>query len=842
MPLPELLAGPILRRVEKRQVSVWLAFSESFHVTLKIWEGDNIKHEGTVANQPAGALATGEAPSLQIGTRLFVALVTATVDVPGMIPGKVYSYNILLRSADAPDSDHDLRSLKMLEDGDVDGRPQLALGYKKNILPSFTLPADAPEKLIVAQGSCRKMHGNGDDALSYLDKLIEDNLAPPLNENDPFLRPQQLFLTGDQIYADDVPGALLNYAGNTGGVELVGQETVQIRKNNSDPIQTVEADIVNFPVFLRQNLMNEYAGFSSTDADCHLITFEEFCAVYLNYWNVRAWNEEFIAKVKKIKADPDKLEEVATSLLDSTSADDDPTILTVILDSRNITETAGYVFTDELKATLDDTDKRKKWLDKRRQELKGQLRNIVRFFETLPKASRVLANIPTYMMFDDHEITDDWYITKHWNNEVLSKPLGRDIIRNGLMAYAVFQDWGNAPNEYAPTDDADTPRKRLQALIGEYGDRIAHQTRLDSLRADVLEPLERLLGMGTSPGDMKWHYKVPSGPADTYVLDTRTRREYTSLNAAPGLLLEAALREQTPDSLSGTPPFTLVISPAPVLGLASFEELVQPAAAAFHGFKSGSGVVDGLLEYDFEAWGFNTAAFERLLDRLNILQKVILLSGDVHYGFSSVLDYWKGTATAPTSRIVQLTSSSLKNVRFDNVHILQSGMVQRILTGFGGKLEKLGWKDKILTTNGYVSPRNRARLRRKTAVVPVAGWTAGSTVNTPADFRWRLQFGSDETPRVPAISEINPADGNGTKETYKKIVSRHQDEFTSGITRRVIWPSNLSLIRFEGTGAGLKVKHEFLYREAKGNTVNTHTKHVIPLVAAGDDATAPALP
>lgn len=860
MPLLELLAGPILRRVEKRQVSVWLAFSENFHVTLKIWEGSDIKHANAVGNQPPGALATGEAPSLQIGARLFVALVTATVDVPGLNPAKVYSYNILLRSAGAPEPDHDLRSLKMLENGTVEDRKQLALGYKKDILPTFILPADSAEKLIIAQGSCRKMHGDGDDALAYLDKVIEDNLVPPVDETKPFLRPQQLFLTGDQIYADDVPGALLKYAGNTGGVELVGHETVQIRKNNSGPVKTVGADIVNFPIFLRQHVLNEYAGFTSTSASCHLIAFEEFCAVYLNYWNIRAWNDEFIGKLKKIKPDADQpenaeeLKKAATSLLDSDDPDDDPTILSVILDENHIRKTTEFIFDEELEKIFDPEhpNNKKKWLAEKRQKLINELRNIVKFYEALPKVSRVLANIPSYMMFDDHEITDDWYITKRWRNQVFSKPLGRDIIRNGLMAYAIFQDWGNVPLEYTPAEGADTPRKRLQALISEYGTHIANHPiptpgDLSSLRTDILDPLENLFGMGAASGDIKWHYNVPSGPAVTYVLDTRTRREYASLNAAPGLVPEAALREQTPDSLSGTPPFSIIISPVPVLGLSSFEELIQPGASAAIGLKSkgdNPGIIGGLLEFDYEAWGFNTAAFERLLERLNILQKVIILSGDVHYGFSSMLDYWKGTSATPTARIIQLTSSALKNMWFANVHILRSGMVQRILTGFNGKLEKVGWKDKVLTTNGFVSGRNRARLRRKTAVVPVEGWNPGSTVNLPPDFRWRLRISSDERPEFesPAFTEINLVNNDVTKEIYKQITTRHQEAFKSGLTRRVIWPSNLSLIRFEGVGDDMKVRHEFMYKNESDNKIKAHTQHVIPLKAAGNENTAPALP
>jgi phosphodiesterase/alkaline phosphatase D-like protein len=33
-------------------------------------------------------------------------------------------------------------------------------------------------------------------------------------------------------------------------------------------------------------------------------------------------------------------------------------------------------------------------------------------YHVLPKVRRVLANIPTYMIFDDHDITDDWNITE----------------------------------------------------------------------------------------------------------------------------------------------------------------------------------------------------------------------------------------------------------------------------------------------------------------------------------------------------------------------------------------------------------------------------------------------
>ena len=39
MTLPLVLAGPILRRVEPTQASVWIALSKSARIGLQVWEG-----------------------------------------------------------------------------------------------------------------------------------------------------------------------------------------------------------------------------------------------------------------------------------------------------------------------------------------------------------------------------------------------------------------------------------------------------------------------------------------------------------------------------------------------------------------------------------------------------------------------------------------------------------------------------------------------------------------------------------------------------------------------------------------------------------------------------------
>ena len=52
------------------------------------------------------------------------------------------------------------------------------------------------------------------------------------------------------------------------------------------------------------------------------------------------------------------------------------------------------------------------------------------------------------MIFDDHDVTDDWNLGRAWRDRVFTAPLGRRIIMSALVAYVVFQDWGNDPKRY----------------------------------------------------------------------------------------------------------------------------------------------------------------------------------------------------------------------------------------------------------------------------------------------------------------------------------------------------------------------------------------------------------
>src|SRR5438552_19014300 len=95
--LPLLLAGPIVRRVTARSVSVWVALSEEADVTLSLWD------QAIVAGAEDGvfvptdpALHSASRHTIRIGSKLHFAVVTVDISPPAvaLLPGKLSSYNV----------------------------------------------------------------------------------------------------------------------------------------------------------------------------------------------------------------------------------------------------------------------------------------------------------------------------------------------------------------------------------------------------------------------------------------------------------------------------------------------------------------------------------------------------------------------------------------------------------------------------------------------------------------------------------------------------------------------------------------------------------------------------
>lgn len=235
------------------------------------------------------------------------------------------------------------------------------------------------------------------------------------------------------------------------------------------------------------------------------------------------------------------------------------------------------------------------------------------FTKTLPKVRRLMANVPTYMIFDDHDVTDDWNLDLKWREAVYRARLGKRIIANALMAYWLCQGYGNDPDAFAPQ-----VTKELAQLIEKhttsYADAEERFWKIDS-----------------------WEFATPTTPF-VYFLDTRTQRGARddppgTQKGAPAYLksrkswkatvsrLAALLQRQGPSV-----PLVLV-SAAPVFGFRWVEALQSFVSFIFGAYK-----------YDFENWAANEGHFAHFLTLL-AGRNVVVLSGDVHYGFSSTVRY-----------------------------------------------------------------------------------------------------------------------------------------------------------------------------------------------------------
>ena len=158
------------------------------------------------------------------------------------------------------------------------------------------------------------------------------------------------------------------------------------------------------------------------------------------------------------------------------------------------------------------------------------------FTRTLPKVRRALANVPTYMVFDDHEVTDDWNLNREWCARVYDEgnALGRRLVQNALTACAIFQAWGSAPERFV----AGQPGAAIStAAAGWYGGSAPDQvSKSQALQQRLRVPLYRngaLVPPGAGdPAPLAWHFQLAGPGFEVLALDTRTQRAFPG--RAPG--------------------------------------------------------------------------------------------------------------------------------------------------------------------------------------------------------------------------------------------------------------------------------------------------------------------
>ncbi|WP_293748456.1 alkaline phosphatase family protein [uncultured Paraglaciecola sp.] len=545
MQLPTILAGPIVRRANAKQVCFWLITNQAYNFSAKLFgqQEPMIWFDAELDDQ--------QLCQVQVGTQAFVNLLTLepNSDIPC---GSRVSYDISL---------HD-------KDGGKNLLSELlpTLLYPGQSFPSFVIRRQIGQML---HGSCRKPHHDSGDGLVIVDQQIELGLTGQSKS------PDLLMMSGDQVYTDDVAGPTLVAIKQT--IEKLGlfHEDLQGATISSSK------DLFEHPhcFYQRPELLpddpttaNTYSQFfaakrkpifTSVNASNHLISFAEVMAMYILTWSPEMWQRVNISD----EAIPDRFK-------------------TKFAEEQVIVEN---------------------------------------FVAGLVKVRRALAHVRVYMIFDDHDVTDDWNLTRGWEEAVYGNLFAKRIVGNALLGYWLCQGWGNDPTKLQP----------LFKSCSEFFTKNGIQQH-DLLVQQILDWEH-------------WHYCLETLPK-LVVLDTRTQRwrSESSLSKPSGLMDWEALCELQQELIGQEA--VIMVSAAPIFGV----KLIETIQRVFTFFGKA-------LTVDAENWMAHKGTASVML---NIFRNrktppnFVILSGDVHYSFVYDITL-RFRHNSPN--ITQITSSGIKN-------------------------------------------------------------------------------------------------------------------------------------------------------------------------------------
>jgi hypothetical protein len=340
----------------------------------------------------------------------------------------------------------------------------------------------------------------------------------------------------------------------------------------------------------------------------------------------------------------------------------------------------------------------------------------------------LLSTLPSAMIFDDHDIRDDWNTSWSWKHAMEQTSWWHDRIVGGLASYWVYQHLGNM----GPDDRAADPL--WQRIVSHHGpDELDITSELDELadRADQV------------PESYRWSYSRDfDTQARLIVVDSRAARvldpdNRSILDEDEMAWLDAKMRGGFDHLLIGTSlPFLL----AP--GLHHGEALSEALAEGAWGrlvAKVGERLRQGA---DMEHWaafqqGFRDVA-GMVLDvaageRGRAPRTITFLSGDVHHSYVARARP-AGNRRQVSSEIVQAVCSPIRNPLPRIMHAVTSGAARKPVGRFARVLSRLGkvpasplvWR----LSHGPWYDNNLAILELRNSGLRL-WWTAGEVVDRP---------------------------------------------------------------------------------------------------------------
>ena len=292
-----------------------------------------------------------------------------------------------------------------------------------------------------------------------------------------------------------------------------------------------------------------------------------------------------------------------------------------------------------------------------------------------PAIRWLLSTVPSAMIFDDHEVADDWNISEAWVEETRNHPWWNDQISGSHVSYWIYQHLGNlSPKELAENDLFERVKTAEDAgtILREYAYR-AHRE-----------------SAGT-----RWSFYRDFGGARLVMIDSRGGRV---LERGQRSMVDAEEWRWIEEYAIGGFDHLLLGTSLPVLlgpGMHHLQAWNEAVCSGVWGERAAEWGEKIRRSQDLDHWSSFRDSFVRLTDlirRVGAGEKgrppasILVFSGDVHHGYLTESTFRDDEVESP---VYQVVCSPLRNS----------------LPGDKSRLQRLAW-----TKPGELAGRALSRL------------------------------------------------------------------------------------------------------------------------------------
>lgn len=334
--------------------------------------------------------------------------------------------------------------------------------------------------------------------------------------------------------------------------------------------------------------------------------------------------------------------------------------------------------------------------------------------------------VPTLMIFDDHDVIDDWNISAAWVQEMSAEPWWKEHAVGSVMSYWIYQHLGNQSPDQIRADGL------LQQLV-DAGEATA-----------LLESWAE--GVNDDPTTYQFSFSRHLGEVKVVVVDGRHARVLTGpkrrmVNESEwAWICDEALEPSRHLIVATTLP---VFIPSGLHDLQVWNERLCSGAWSRFAIPLGERVRRALDLEDWSAFGDSYAEFvdliERIVDRSDAPATTLVASGDIHFSYVAQV-----AIGGPAARVHQVVSSPIRNALIPP----ERGVMRFTLT----------------TTGARIGAALRRLTRRPATAIPIDMIAGPHFANNMVMIRYRLDdvsivieqsTSSDDGPELTVIGAVD---------------------------------------------------------------------------------------